>query len=267
MDYMSGRRSQLDSRRRRHQDVKSYGRQLRQSVARYGASFTTHKHSLLAIALLAILTLLLFGIFSQLQAPNTDTTPGGVTAVNYSAFVEQVKAGNVLAVAFQGDSVYGLSARPLGKERASTATPTTSMPDDRTAEIAAWTQSVNSIDTTWSASSSSSPAFDVTRNLYTRLPASGDATLMPLLLSQHVTIKMVPVTLLSIPLGLLLRFIPMVLLALILLVMLSPRKATGAAVSASSSRKERRGVFLLTVISVTVLRPSEKSCDMTAIET
>src|SRR2546423_7755701 len=226
MDDMSDRRSQLDSRRRRHQDVKSYGRQLRQSFARYGASFKTHKQSLLAIALLAILTLLLFGIFSQLQAPNTHTTPGGVTAVNYGTFVEEVKAGNVLAVAFRGDSVYGLSARPLGKERPSTATPTTSMPDDPTAEIAAWTQSVNSIDITQSASSSSSPAVDVTRNLYTRLPASGDITLMPLLLSQHVTIKMVPVPLLSIPLGLLLRFIPMVLLALIVLVMLSPRMAT-----------------------------------------
>src|SRR5256714_11515893 len=115
MDDMSDRRSQLDSRRRRHQDVKSYGRQLRQSFARYGAFFKTHKQSLLAIALLAILTLLLFGIFSQLQAPNTDTTPGGVTAVNYSAFVEQVKAGNVLAVAFQGGNVYCRSARPLGK--------------------------------------------------------------------------------------------------------------------------------------------------------
>src|SRR5258706_8324354 len=226
MDDMSDRRSQSNSRRRRHQDVKNYGHQLKQSFARYGAFFKTHKQSLLATALLAILTLLLFGIFSRLQAPNTDTTPGGVTAVNYSTFVEEVKAGNVLAVAFRGDSVYGLSARPLGKERASTATPTTSMPDDRTAEIAAWTQSVNSIDTTWSASSSSSPAFDVTRNLYTRLPASGDATLMPLLLSQHVTIKMVPVTLLSIPLALLLLFIPTVLLAMILLVMLSPRKAT-----------------------------------------
>jgi cell division protease FtsH len=226
MDDMSDRRSQSNSRRRRYQDVKNYGHHLKQSFARYGAFFKTHKQSLLATALLAILTLLLFGISSRLQAPNTDTTPSGVTAVNYSTFVEQVKAGNVLAAAFQGDNVYGLSARPHGKERASTATPTTSMPDDRTAEIAAWTQSVNSIDTTRSASSSSSPAFDVTRNLYTRLPASGDITLLPLLLSQHVTIKMVPVTLLSIPWGVLLRFVPMILFALIALVMLSRRKAT-----------------------------------------
>jgi hypothetical protein len=99
MDDMSGRRSQLDSRRRRHQDVRNYGHHLKQSVAKYGESFKTHKQSLLAIALLAILTLLLFGIFSQLQAPNTDTTPGGVTAVNYGTFVEEVKAGNVLVVA------------------------------------------------------------------------------------------------------------------------------------------------------------------------
>src|SRR5258708_40289322 len=125
MDDMSDRRSQSNSRLRRHQDVKSYGRQLRQSFARYGAFFMAHKQSFLATALLAILTLLLFGISSRLQAPSTDATPRGVMAVNYSTFVEQVKAGNVLAVAFQGDNVYGLSARPLGKERPSTATPTT----------------------------------------------------------------------------------------------------------------------------------------------
>src|SRR5438132_13753412 len=101
MDDMSGRRSQLDSRRRRHQDVRTYGHHLKQSLAKYGESFKPHTQSLLAIAVLAILTLLVFGIFSQLQAPNTDTTPRGVTAIDYSTFVEQVKAGNVLAVAFQ----------------------------------------------------------------------------------------------------------------------------------------------------------------------
>src|SRR6266699_1369741 len=112
MDDMSGRRSQSNSRRRRHQDVKNFGHHLKQSVAKYGAFFQTHKQSFLATALLAILTLLLFGISSRLQAPSTDATPRGVTAINYSTFVEQVKAGNVLAVAFRGDSVYGLSARP-----------------------------------------------------------------------------------------------------------------------------------------------------------
>ena len=32
-------------------------------------------------------------------------------------------------------------------------------------------------------------------------------------------------------------------------------------------KKERRDVFLLTIINMTVLRLSEKSCDMTAIAT
>src|SRR5437870_2354866 len=110
MNDMSDRRSQSNSRRRRHQDVKSYGHQLKQSFARCGAFFKTRKQSLLATALLAILTLLLFGIASRLQVPSMDATPRGVTAINYSTFVEQVKAGNVLAVAFQDDDVYGLSA-------------------------------------------------------------------------------------------------------------------------------------------------------------
>lgn len=104
--------------------------------------FRTHTQSLFATALLALITALLFGIFSQLQTPGTDTTPSGVTAVNYSTFVEQVKAGNVLAVAFQGDTIYGLPASPLGQERASMATPTASTPQERTAEIAVWTPSM-----------------------------------------------------------------------------------------------------------------------------
>ncbi len=226
MDDMGGRRSQSGSRRRRHKDVRNYGRNLKQSFAKYVEFFRTHKQSLLATALLALITVLLFGIFSQLQAPSTDTAPNGVTAVNYSTFVEQVKAGNVLAVAIQGDNVDGLSASPLGQERASTATPTASTPNERATELAAWTRSVDSAYTTWSASSVSSPAFDVARNLYTRLPASGDATLMPLLLNKHVVIKMVPIAQPSIWLGLLMRFIPMILLVLILLVILSPRKGT-----------------------------------------
>lgn len=90
MDDMRDRRSQSNSYRRRHQDVKNYGHQLKQSFARYGAFFKVHKQSILAIALLAILTLLLFGIFSRLEAPNMDIAPGGATAVNYSTFVEQV---------------------------------------------------------------------------------------------------------------------------------------------------------------------------------
>ena len=71
MDDMRDRRSQSNSRRLRHQNVKNYEHQLKQSFARYGAFFKVHKQSILAIALLAILTLLLFGIFSRLEAPIT----------------------------------------------------------------------------------------------------------------------------------------------------------------------------------------------------
>src|SRR5712691_11084923 len=109
MDDMSGRRSQLD-RRQRHKTVRNYGHHLKQSFAKYAVFFRTHTQALLAIALLALIILLLFGICSQLHAPSTDTTPSRVTAVNYGTFVEQVKAGNVLAATFQGDNVYSLSA-------------------------------------------------------------------------------------------------------------------------------------------------------------
>lgn len=226
MDDMSGPRSQLDSRRRRHQARRNYGRNLKQSYAKYREFFRTHTQSLLATALLALIIMLLFGLFSQLQAHGTDITPSGVTPVNYSRFVEQVKAGNVPAVAFQGDSVYGLSASPLGQERASMATPTASTPQERAAEIAVWTPSMESASATWLASSLSSPSSDVAHNLYTRMPAGGDVTLVSLLISKHVMIRMLPIAQSSNWLGFLMRFVPMILLALMLLMMLSPRKGT-----------------------------------------
>jgi len=45
--------------------------------------------------LLIAAVVLLFGIFSQFQPPVTNSTPNGVTVINYSTFVEQVKAGNL----------------------------------------------------------------------------------------------------------------------------------------------------------------------------
>ncbi len=99
MDEMGGRRIQSGKQWRRHKDVRLYRHNLKRSFIKYLAFFRKHKQSFLATALLTIITVLLFGIFSQLQAPTTNSVQNGVTAVDYSTFVEQVKAGNVLAVA------------------------------------------------------------------------------------------------------------------------------------------------------------------------
>jgi ATP-dependent metalloprotease FtsH len=227
MDDTSNRLSQLN-RHQLQKTVKNVRHHLKQSIAKNGVFFRMQKQTLLAIALLACIILLLFGISSQLQAPSTDTTPSGVTSLNYSTFEEQVKAGNVLAIVFQAANVYALSASPLGKERTSIGTPTASTPDERAAEIAAWTRSVDPAYSNWLVPLLQPPAVEIARNLYTRLPASGDATLLPLLLSKHVTIKMVPIAQNSSWIELLMRSIPMILLVLTLLVILSSRKGTSS---------------------------------------
>jgi ATP-dependent metalloprotease FtsH len=223
MEDTSNRRTQLN-RHQLQKTVKNLRHHLKQSIAKNGVFFRMHKQTLLAIALLACNILLLFGICSQLQAPSADTTPSGVTSLNYSTFEEQVKAGNVLAIVFQGANVYGLAAIPLGKERTSIGTPRASTPDERAAEIAAWTRSVDPAYSNWLVPLLQPPAVEIARNLYTRLPASGDATLLPLLLSKHVTIKMVPIAQYSSWIELLMRSIPMILLVVTLLVILSSRK-------------------------------------------
>jgi hypothetical protein len=57
--------------------------------------------------------MLLFGIFSQFQPPPKSTPPDGVTVIDYTTFVRQVKAGNVLAVIIQGNAIHGLLALPF----------------------------------------------------------------------------------------------------------------------------------------------------------
>jgi hypothetical protein len=68
----------------------------------------TQQQSLLTAALLVVIVVLLVGIFSQLQPPSTSTPPDRVTVIDYTTFVRQVKAGNVLAVIIQGNAIHGL---------------------------------------------------------------------------------------------------------------------------------------------------------------
>ena len=225
MDEMGGRRIQSGKQWRRHKDVRLYRHNLKRSFIKYLAFFRKHKQSFLATALLTIITVLLFGIFSQLQAPTTNSVPNGVTAVDYSTFVEQVKAGNVLAVAVQGDDVNGLLVNPVGHGQSSSSPPAALTLNERAAKIAAWTRFMSAGYSVWSNSSMGQSAPDAAHTFYTRLPAGGDSALMPLLLSEHVVIKMIPPAQPSVWFSLLMRFIPIILLVLVLLAVLSSRKS------------------------------------------
>jgi ATP-dependent metalloprotease FtsH len=196
MDNKSDRRWKLEDHRLRHQDTRSYG----STVARF---LRTHKQSLLTSTLLFVLLVLLFGIFSQVPPPVMDNSPSGVTVVNYSTFVQQVKAGNVHTVTMQGDELTGVLAHPLrGGACVAPPTDTTSNPF---------------------APLPSSPPVDPACAVYTRIPASGDTALLPLLHSSAVVITTLPARQPPVWLNLLWRVAP-ILLFLFLLLSLPPRK-------------------------------------------
>src|SRR5438552_4738883 len=177
MDGNDGRR--LKARWRQHKDVKGY----RRTVSKF---LSTYKQSLLTSALLVVVVVLLFGIFSQFQAPPATTPPGGVTVLSYSTFIRQVKASNVLAVAFQGNDINALLASPLSQNHTLTAPPAASA-NKNTADFAAWSRYVGAGYPSW-PSTSSSPPINPSRAVYTHLPGSGDANLMQLLLHYHVMV-------------------------------------------------------------------------------
>jgi ATP-dependent metalloprotease FtsH len=195
MDNKSGRRWKLEDPWRRHQDTRSY----RSTVLKF---FREHKQSLLTGMLLFVFLVLLFGILSQLQVPITDNPPSGVTVVNYSTFVEQVKARNMLTVTIQGDRLTGILAHPL-HGGACPAPPDTIL---------------NPF-----APMPSPPPVDSTCALYTRVPASGDAALLPLLHSSGVVITTLPVTQAPIWLNLLWKA-GLLLFFLLMLLSLPPQK-------------------------------------------
>src|SRR6266849_6768726 len=85
MDTKGSRQSEIERRVRRQKNVKTYGNdQAQRSFTKYAKFLKTHKQSLLTSVLHTFLVVLLFALFSQLQAPATSSPPSGVTAVDYS---------------------------------------------------------------------------------------------------------------------------------------------------------------------------------------
>ncbi len=63
-------------------------------------TFIRQKQLLLTGVLLTALVLLLFGICSQLPPPAITEQTTGITTIDYSTFLTQIRAGNVLEVSF-----------------------------------------------------------------------------------------------------------------------------------------------------------------------
>src|SRR6266702_4064222 len=216
MDGKGDRRMKLKLHWRRPKDVGSY----RRSVLKF---LSAHKRSLLTSVLLMVIVVLLFSLVNLLKPPSTNTTPGGVTAISYTAFVQQVQAGNVLAVTIQGHDINALLASPFSQAHPPilTATATAISPSKIATDVAAWNRYVGAGYPSWP--STTSPPIDPARAIFTRMPTSGDAGLTQLLLSKHIILNTLPVAQPPIWLGLLWRFVPIIFLVLVFSLLLAPR--------------------------------------------
>ncbi len=209
------------SRRLSSNDDRPRQRNVIESGKKCAKFLTTHKQSLLAGILLTGLVALLFGVFSQFPVPSISMPPSGVTVVDYSIFKEQVRAGNVLAVSIQKNEVNGLLAKPLQQSQAGTTSQATSNANQRAADFAAFSRYVGA-SSSW-ANPPVTNSIDPSRLVYTRIPDSGDATLMSLLLSNKVMVSTLPAAHSPFWLSLLWRIAPFVILTLVLALILIPR--------------------------------------------
>ncbi len=115
--------------------------------------------------------LLLFGITLRLPAPILHA-PTGTTEENYTAFVNQVKANQILSVTIQGDEITGTPSSSLAGQLC----PGSSGENANSSFAETWTSAYTQSACT----------------MYTRLPARSEASLVPMLTSHHVEISTLP---------------------------------------------------------------------------
>ncbi len=219
MDDKASRRFKLLVQRRRLKNVRDY----RRDVPRF---LKTHRQTFFTCFLLIAALMLLFGLVSQLQPPAMSSTPNGVTVINYSTFVQQVKAGNVLAVTVQGNGVNVLLVRSSSQLVAKT-TPVSSasgkgVASQNAADIVAWNHTVSAGYPSW-PDVTSAAIIDPARAEFTLLPADGSASLSQLLTGNHVVLNTQPPAQPPFWLALLWRFLPILLLVLLMALVLVPR--------------------------------------------
>jgi ATP-dependent metalloprotease FtsH len=215
MDEKSYRRHKTEVKWRRRGSIKQLGPKVAQTLKKY-------RKGILTGTLLFCITVLLFGIVSQLPPPTMNVVPAGETAMGYSTFVQQVKANNVQAVLIRGNEIDGLLAiSPTNRVVPST----TQTANDTDAQYSAWLHAIIGADTaTWS-SGKSGVSIDSSRMIYTQLPVPGDAALMPLLLARHVRISTLPMAQAPAWQTWLLRFLPFVFLFVLLLIWIISRNS------------------------------------------
>jgi ATP-dependent metalloprotease FtsH len=214
MDEKFYRHHKTEVKWRRRGSIKHFGSKARQALKKY-------RNGILTGTLLLFIVALLFGIVSQLPPPATNISPAGETPLDYSAFVQQVKANNVQAVLIRGNEIDGLLANSSTNRAAPPATQTISNAD---AEYSAWLHDITGAGAAWSGYKSG-VSIDSSRVVYTHLPALGDSALMPLLLAKHVRISTLPASQTPTWQSWVLRFLPAVILFVLLLVWIVSRNS------------------------------------------
>jgi cell division protease FtsH len=171
--------------------------------------------------LVIALIVLLFGVFSNFQGPVLSTPPAGEKVISYSSFVEQVRAGNMLAVTIRGTDLNGLLVNPLTQQAGAQPAPTETA-SQREADFNAFSRYVGG-GSLWATSPQTS-TIDTSRLVYSSLPATGDASFVPLLMANHVQISTLPPAQSPAWLSILWRILPVLFIVLLLGFMLVPRQ-------------------------------------------
>ena len=167
------------------------------------------------------LLVLLFGVFSNFQGPILNTPPAGEKVISYSSFVAQVRAGNMLAVAMRGNDLNGLLENPLSQQTGAQPAPTETA-GQRGADIVAFSRYISG-GSIWATSPQTS-TIDTSRLVYSTLPATGDASFVPLLMSNHVQVSTLPPSQTPAWLSVLWRILPILFIVLLLGLMMVPRQ-------------------------------------------
>jgi hypothetical protein len=149
----------------------------------------------------------------------------GTTTIDYSTFLVQVRAGNVLVVSLHDQEIVGVLARPLTGGRA-IATPRTKLTQQQAVTaLDAWYDTPGSDHPDQGTGSAAAAHLPQPAQLIsTRLPVFGEAALIPLLISKHVVLKTQPSTQLPTWFSQLWKPLPFFVLLLLLLWALSPNR-------------------------------------------
>ena len=217
MDDKAGRPMRPKMQRRRYKQVMRYRREVWEFLRK-------HKNVVFTSALLVLFIGLLFGLASQLPVPAKNTAPNGVTTVNYNTLVKQVQAGNVQAVAIQGDDVNALLKSSLNSDITSKNYTVKDRVGSNTSDYAAWSRLIGISNSSSLAGNTNLSQINSSRAIYAHVPESGKTLLLSMLSASNVQVNVLRVAPQSNVLTLLWHFAPILFLVVALLIFFVARR-------------------------------------------